>query len=123
MIKTVFLPLPNRLRDRIPKWTERGACLDYPEAEDFFVEKHTTQPSQFARRVCGGCPVRGECLDYALGRPEATEFAIYGGLTPEQRRQLARDRSFVRCPGCGGAEILVESRGEVCLGCGVSWLV
>lgn len=40
-----------------------------------------------AKRVCRGCPVRSDCLDYALTiRPQG----IWGGTTEDERRNLAR---------------------------------
>ena len=47
-------------------------------------------------RVCQGCPVRRECLEDALaaeGRDQ-TRWGIFGGLTPQQRRQLAAARDL-----------------------------
>ena len=46
-----------------------------------------------AKRVCRRCPVRRECEDYAVGRPE--KYGIYGGLnederTAERRRRMRR---------------------------------
>ena len=35
---------------------------------------------------CDRCPVRGECLLYALARPEAD--GVWGGLTPPERQAL-----------------------------------
>lgn len=47
-----------------------------------------------AKKICIGCPVREECLDQALSRPERA--GIFGGLNPEERhttrRRLARHR-------------------------------
>jgi WhiB family redox-sensing transcriptional regulator len=40
-----------------------------------------------AKRVCADCPVRRECLDYAMRVHEP--FGIWGGLTEAERRQLA----------------------------------
>ena len=62
----------------------RGVSVDvfYPEQPDF----------REARMVCRRCPVRVECLDYALGWPEL--FGVWGGqlfingkmLTVKRRR-------------------------------------
>ena len=40
-----------------------------------------------AKRICADCPVRQECLDYAMRVHEP--FGIWGGLTEAERRQLA----------------------------------
>jgi WhiB family redox-sensing transcriptional regulator len=43
-----------------------------------------------AKRVCAACPVRQECLDYALRVRE--QYGIWGGLTEVERRALASER-------------------------------
>ena len=40
--------------------------------------------------MCARCPVRTECLEYALGNQE--KFGIWGGLSERERRQLRRQR-------------------------------
>jgi hypothetical protein len=42
-------------------------------------------PGTRARRVCANCPVRVDCLEYAIA---ADEWGIWGGLDREQRRAL-----------------------------------
>ena len=44
-----------------------------------------------ARRLCGRCPVRAECLEAALSNDE--EFGVWGGVSAEERRQLRKLRS------------------------------
>jgi WhiB family transcriptional regulator, redox-sensing transcriptional regulator len=41
-----------------------------------------------ARAICAQCEVQGECLEFALRHPEETEFGVWGGTTPGQRRRL-----------------------------------
>jgi WhiB family redox-sensing transcriptional regulator len=41
--------------------------------------------------ACVGCPVRGDCLAAALNGHEP--HGVWGGLTPDARRRLARTRS------------------------------
>lgn len=40
-----------------------------------------------AKRICDGCPLRIDCLEYALNN---TEIGIWGGTTEEQRNQIKR---------------------------------
>ncbi len=47
-----------------------------------------------ARAICGGCPVRNECLAEALDN--RIEWGVWGGLTERERRQLLRKRTDVR---------------------------
>lgn len=42
-----------------------------------------------ARDACFTCPVRLQCLDYALARRE--QYGIWGGYFPEQRRAIERE--------------------------------
>ena len=41
-----------------------------------------------AKKTCLGCPVRHECLQYALDHDE--RFGIWGGLSERERRRLKR---------------------------------
>jgi hypothetical protein len=40
-----------------------------------------------AKRVCAACPVRVECLDYALTTQQ--RFGIWGGVSERDRRKLS----------------------------------
>jgi len=40
------------------------------------------------------CPVRRECLDYAVDSGE--DWGIWGGATPNQRRVLRKKVGFLR---------------------------
>ena len=44
-----------------------------------------------ALAVCAACPVRAECLEYALDAREA--YGIWGGMTELERRALLRRRA------------------------------
>lgn len=39
-----------------------------------------------AKALCNECPVANKCLEFAL--EEEIEFGIFGGTTPEERKQL-----------------------------------
>lgn len=70
-----------------PAWTVDALCAQ-TDPEVFFPEKSgTTKP---AKRICDGCPVRQQCLDYALDNEEP--FGIWGGLSVRERRALIRAR-------------------------------
>jgi WhiB family redox-sensing transcriptional regulator len=43
-------------------------------------------PSVAAKRICRQCPVRPQCLHYALRHGE--EYGIWGGLSYSQRQEL-----------------------------------
>jgi WhiB family redox-sensing transcriptional regulator len=66
-------------------WQERALCAQ-TDPEAFFPEKGGS--TREAKRVCGGCEVRAECLGYALEHDE--RFGIWGGLSERERRRLKR---------------------------------
>ena len=68
-----------------PEWQERALCAQ-TDPEAFFPEKGGS--TREAKRICGGCDVRAECLDYALAHDE--RFGIWGGLSERERRRLRR---------------------------------
>ncbi len=41
-----------------------------------------------ARRICASCPVRTECLDFALATNQ--ESGIWGGATEDERRKTRK---------------------------------
>ncbi|MGW0666132.1 WhiB family transcriptional regulator [Streptomyces sp. NPDC002746] len=71
-------------------WRERAACRD--EDPDLFFPIGTTGPAlvqaEDAKAVCHGCPVRAECLRWALENGQDT--GVWGGLDETERRALKR---------------------------------
>jgi len=51
----------------------------------------TASTRRRAIRICGRCPVRDECLTYALDGDEKN--GVWGGLTAQERRALRHRRS------------------------------
>lgn len=47
-------------------------------------------PAAAAVRVCRGCPVRTQCLEFALSA--RLDYGVWGGLTEQERRSLRRSR-------------------------------
>lgn len=66
-------------------WQDRALCAQ-TDPEAFFPEKGGS--TREAKRVCVGCEVRVECLEYALDKDE--RFGIWGGLSERERRKLRR---------------------------------
>lgn len=71
-------------------WRTRAICRDTDP--DLFFPVGTTGQAlvQIARakEVCGECPVKTDCLDYALETNQ--DSGIWGGLDEEQRRNIRR---------------------------------
>ena len=61
-------------------------CGPLPEPAGIAPEVFCAEP--LARAICAACPVRGQCLAYAITADE--RFGIWGGLDPRQRRTLRR---------------------------------
>jgi WhiB family redox-sensing transcriptional regulator len=63
-----------------------GAVCAQTDPEVFHPDKGLS--ARDARQVCVGCPVRVECLAYAMDNDE--RFGVWGGLSERQRRELRR---------------------------------
>ncbi len=66
-------------------WQSEALCAQ-TDPEAFFPEKGGS--TRDAKRVCGACNVRSECLEYALTNDE--RFGIWGGLSERERRRLRK---------------------------------
>ena len=77
--------IPDLTLER-PAWQTRAACRGHDPAI-FFPDRGETQAE--AKRICMSCPVRVDCLEWALANHE--RFGIWGGesraLTRLQKRQ------------------------------------
>jgi WhiB family redox-sensing transcriptional regulator len=65
------------------EWRLDALCAE-TDPESFFPEKGGS--TREAKRVCSGCEVRAECLEFALANDE--RFGIWGGLSERERRRL-----------------------------------
>ena len=79
-----IVPLADE-EDEDGGWQERALCAQ-TDPEAFFPEKGGS--TREAKKVCLGCDVRGECLEYALAHDE--RFGIWGGLSERERRRLKK---------------------------------
>lgn len=95
-------------------WRDKGACrnLGPDELGDpdpyFAVDRGEIKE---AKRICRTlCPVRDECLRYAMANGE--RYGVWGGETWSRRHRLARDyhgtpehwQQGCRCPHCNEAQ-------------------
>jgi WhiB family transcriptional regulator, redox-sensing transcriptional regulator len=80
-----FVGLAESIDPPPQEWADSALCAQ-TDPEVFFPEKGgITRP---AKRICLGCPVRQECLDYALEHNE--RFGIWGGHSERERRRILR---------------------------------
>lgn len=68
-------------------WRHDAVCAQV-DPELYFPEPGA--PTAPAKRICAGCPVRVECLDYALTAREA--HGVFGGLSAQERLRIVRQR-------------------------------
>jgi WhiB family transcriptional regulator, redox-sensing transcriptional regulator len=72
----------------IEHWTDLAACRGVDP--ELFYPVSATGPARAqaeeAKKVCAGCPVTAECLNWALRAGEPA--GIWGGTTPDERRYL-----------------------------------
>ena len=66
-------------------WRDLALCRE-TDPEAFFPQRSTEAASAPAKRICGRCDVRAECLRDALDHDE--QAGILGGLTAAERRNL-----------------------------------
>lgn len=119
-------------------WRERAACLPLPDenAEDkaeLFFSLHREDMRE-AKRICGTCPVRRECLLDALEHQD--RFGVFGGADHYERRRALQingegyatnDVKPIRCPLCLNKRILtiVKRRAWMkvsCTECDLTWV-
>jgi WhiB family transcriptional regulator, redox-sensing transcriptional regulator len=76
-------------------WQWRAACRGEDTALFFAPSDTEVRDVKLARErkakaICSGCPVRIECLEYAIRIRET--HGIWGGLNELERRLLIRER-------------------------------
>ncbi len=69
-----------------PRWQRRAACRTIATAAFFPSGNYTRLAEEHAKDVCASCPVRVQCLAFAMEHGEP--FGIWGGRTAEERRGL-----------------------------------
>jgi WhiB family redox-sensing transcriptional regulator len=96
------MPTPQHITRQIrvlELLAERGACSGYPTewwypggSSDEFKNRPSSYEkyAQRAKQICAECPVRDECLTYALDFNE--NYGIWGGFSPRSRITIKRRR-------------------------------
>ena len=67
-------------------WMAQARCAE-TDPEAFFPEKGESTAD--AKKVCRGCEVISECLEYAL--KNRARFGVWGGKSEMERRKLKAD--------------------------------
>ena len=95
---TIFVPVPASARGAgwadptdadlaaiEDDWRNLALCQQ-TDPEAFFPEKGGS--TREAKKVCGRCEVRAECLELALENREL--HGVWGGMSDRERRRLLR---------------------------------
>lgn len=113
-------------------WMIEAACVDFLPIVDFHSSNYDEQ--KVALSICATCPVRKECLQYALDNHE--KDGIWGGATAQSLRTVqsidAEGFTFVhkrpiKCLFCGTKKYLkvLERRRTkthvMCTQCNIDW--
>ena len=82
-------------------WRAAGACLSADPDLFFPISSAGPAERQIARakKICAGCGVRRECLEFALSHEQV--YGIWGGTTPEDRQRERRRKRRARPPPPG----------------------
>jgi len=82
--------------DNLAEWWSLAACQSADP--DLFFPISVAGPARVqverAKAVCAGCPVRSDCLRYALAAGPLQ--GVWGGLTEEERRLLRQREAKAR---------------------------
>lgn len=83
-------PVVVQLKRR-PRWQTLAECKGEP-VELFIPDRGG--PSARAKQLCARCPVRAECLKYALAIPDLVGY--WAGTNERERRRLRAARRRAR---------------------------
>lgn len=64
-------------------WRDSAACIG-TDTETFFATA-SDRDRESAKRVCRGCPVATECLEWAI---KHGEHGVWGGTDEDDRRRM-----------------------------------
>ena len=85
--REVGLPMP---------WKEQGLCWDTAGVAGDWLEvpnmpiKRQREAKAVELAICRHCPVRPDCLEYALAINQPS--GIWGGMVPKDRARLRKER-------------------------------
>lgn len=79
---------PRRLVTKDVEWMAEAACRVKPP--EFFFPADGSGVEE-AIKVCGGCAVKSECLEYAL--KNRIDHGVWGGTSERERRRILKARA------------------------------
>ncbi len=68
-------------------WMSHGNCA-HRDPSMFFPSDGVGV--EIARKACEGCPVKTQCLEYAIA--ERIDHGVWGGCSERERRRIIRSR-------------------------------
>ena len=72
------------------KWMDQALCAQ-TDPEAFYPERGASHRE--AKNVCERCPVRPDCLDWAIKHGESD--GVWGGMGPAERKEEIQRRRTV----------------------------
>lgn len=78
----------------IPKFKNRPSC-EGTDTEMWFARNGDYENKPMLRRICGGCPARSECYEYAL---EWQVDGWWANTTFMERERLRKERNIIGKP-------------------------
>lgn len=94
------MPIKLWFAEPSPPWMADAKCKGAEtELPNLFYNDQSNSEVARAKAVCLGldgypaCPVKAECLSYALSRPE--RFGVWGGTSERERRRILRRRRVI----------------------------
>lgn len=79
-------------------WRHAAACKDLDPSVFFPVGVTGPAEQQIAtaKQICASCPVRLECLEFAMATKQ--NFGVWGGYDEEERREMRRRLRRIQPP-------------------------
>jgi WhiB family redox-sensing transcriptional regulator len=81
--------LHEEVNPQVMSWRAAGRCRGSDPAV-FYPSPEDDSQAEEAKVICGTCPVRQPCLEFALTTRE--KHGVWGGLTERERRRVLRQR-------------------------------
>lgn len=78
-------PLVAVFYGRDVAWLSDASCAGL-DVDTFYPDKGGSTTD--AKRICRGCPVRAECLEFAVDHAE--RFGVWGMTSERERRRLIK---------------------------------